>query len=59
MFYIVDRMEEDYILELEIPDSYEIATSMRKNGNTINVKGYDLLAESPIICPIVYNMILI
>tara|TARA_B100000683_G_scaffold63891_2_gene62344 strand:+ start:1697 stop:3403 length:1707 start_codon:yes stop_codon:yes gene_type:complete len=50
MFYIVDRMEEDYILELEIPDSYEIATSMRKNGNTINVKGYDLLAESPIIC---------
>ena len=24
MFYIVDRMEEDYILELEIPDSYEI-----------------------------------
>ena len=51
MFYIVDRMEEDYILELEIPDSYEIATSMRKNGNTINVKGYDLLVESPIIYP--------
>ena len=50
MFYIVDRMEEDYILELEIPDSYEIATSMRKNGNTINVKGYELLTESPIIC---------
>ena len=51
MFYIVDRMEEDYILELEIPDSYEIITSMRKNGNTINVKGYDLLKESPIIYP--------
>ena len=45
MFYIVDRMEEDYILELEIPDSYEIATSMRKKGNTIKVKGYDLLKE--------------
>lgn len=50
MFYIVDRMEEDYILELDIPDSYEIATSMRKKGNTIKVKGYDLLSESPIIC---------
>ena len=42
MFYIVDRMEEDYILELEIPDSYEIATSMRKR-KYYKCKGYDLL----------------
>ena len=50
MFYIVDRMEEEYQLNMRIPESYKIASSMQKNGNTLNVKGYDLLAESPIIC---------
>ena len=50
MFYIVDRMEEEYQLNINIPESYKIASSMQKNGNTLNVKGYDLLAESPIIC---------
>ena len=42
MFYIVGRMEEDYILDLELPDSYEIASSMKKEGSTLKVKGYDL-----------------
>ncbi|MDG2059348.1 MAG: PDZ domain-containing protein [Flavobacteriales bacterium] len=50
MFYIVDRIEEDYSIELDIPENYEIASSMKKDGNTLTVKGYDLLSESPIIC---------
>ncbi|MDA9807967.1 PDZ domain-containing protein [Flavobacteriales bacterium] len=50
MFYIVDRIEEEYTLNLEIPENYKIASSMKKDGNTLTVKGYDLLAESPIIC---------
>ena len=50
MFYIVGRMAEEYILNLDIPENYEIASSMQKTGNTLKVKGYDLLVESPIIC---------
>ncbi len=50
MFYIAGRMEEDYILDLDLPKSYKIATSMKKEGKTLKVKGYELLAESPIIC---------
>ncbi|MBT4881694.1 MAG: M61 family metallopeptidase [Flavobacteriales bacterium] len=50
MFYIVDRMEEEYTLNLDIPENYKIASSMEQDGNTLSVKGYDLLAESPIIC---------
>ena len=50
MFYIVNRMEEEYNIELDIPENYKIASSMSKNGNILSVKGYDLLAESPIIC---------
>jgi len=50
IFYIVNRMEEEYNIELDIPENYEIASSMSKNGNILSVKGYDLLAESPIIC---------
>ena len=50
MFYIIGRMEDNYILDLDLPESYEIASSRKKEGNTLKVKGYDLLAESPIIC---------
>ena len=50
MFYIVDRMGEEYQLNMEIPKNYEIASSMKKDGNVLSVKGYDLLSESPIIC---------
>ena len=50
IFYIVGKMEEKYSINLEIPKDYEIATSMKKEENTILVKGYDLLSESPIIC---------
>ena len=50
MFYIKGRIDEDYTIALKLPKNYRIATSMQKTGNTIQVKGYDLLAESPIIC---------
>ncbi len=50
MFYIVDRMEEDYKINLELPKDYEIASAMQQEGNTLHIKGYDALAESPIIC---------
>ena len=50
MFYIIGRKEESYTLNLEIPSNYKIASSMEQEGNTLTVKGYDLLAESPIIC---------
>jgi len=50
MFYIVDRMEEEYKIELDIPKNYEIASSMEQKENTLTVKGYDVLSESPIIC---------
>ncbi|SVE23855.1 uncharacterized protein METZ01_LOCUS476709, partial [marine metagenome] len=49
-FYIVNRMDEEYRLHFDLPKNYKIATSMQKEGHTLNAKGYDLLAESPIIC---------
>jgi len=50
IYYIVDRMHEKYTLKLNIPDDYKIASSMEMQGNILTVQGYDLLAESPIIC---------
>ena len=50
MFYITDRMNDEYRLNMNLPNDYTIASSMIQTGNILNVKGYDLLAESPIIC---------
>ena len=50
MFYISDRMNDEYRLNMNLPNDYSIASSMSQTGNVLNVKGYDLLAESPIIC---------
>ena len=50
MFYVVERMEEEYKIELDIPEDYEIASSMKQEGNILKIKGYNLLSESPIIC---------
>ncbi len=50
MFYIKDRIEEEYLIELDLPNKYKIATSMRRKKNTLFADSYDLLAESPIIC---------
>ena len=50
MFYIVDRIEDNYEVVLEIPDNYKIASSLDRNGNSLFAKNYDILSESPIIC---------
>ena len=50
MFYIQERINEEYEIELEIPNDYIIASSLEKKNKTLYAKGYDLLAESPIIC---------
>ena len=50
MFYITDRINDEYHLKLNLPKNYTIASSMLQVGNILKVKGYDLLAESPIIC---------
>ena len=43
-------MNDEYRLNMNLPNDYTIASSMSQTGNVLNVKGYDLLAESPIIC---------
>ena len=50
MFYITDRINDEYHLKMNLPNDYTIASSMLQVGNILKVKGYDLLAESPIIC---------
>lgn len=50
MFYITDRINDEYHLKMNLPKNYTIASSMLQVGNVLKVKGYDLLAESPIIC---------
>ena len=37
MFYIMDRMEEEYKIELDIPKNYEIASSLEQEGNTLTI----------------------
>ena len=50
MFYITDRINDEYHLKMNLPKNYTIASSLLQVGNVLKVKGYDLLAESPIIC---------
>ena len=50
IFYITDRINDEYHLKMNLPKNYTIASSMLQVGNVLKVKGYDLLAESPIIC---------
>ena len=49
-FYIVDRMDEQYSLNFQIPDNYKIATSLCRDDKILTANSYDDLAESPIIC---------
>ena len=49
-FYIVDRIQETYILNFDLPKEYDIASSLLNNNRTLTAKNYDDLAESPIIC---------
>jgi predicted metalloprotease with PDZ domain len=46
--YVPGRMTETHVVELEIPDSYKIATSLAVNGKTLTAESFDELADSPI-----------
>ncbi len=49
--YVVEKMDEEHVVELEIPDSYVVAGSMEKRGNkTLVASNFDELADSPFMC---------
>ena len=50
IFYIVDRIEEEYSIHIDIPNNYKIATSLNNDRNYFSAKDYHDLTESPIIC---------
>ena len=50
MYYIEGRSEEEYIIDLDLPENYQVASSMETSNHRLCVEGYDALAESPIIC---------
>ncbi len=47
--YVPQRMEEQHIVELQIPDSYKVATSLPNVNNLFTAQSFDELADSPII----------
>ena len=48
-FYVFGRMNEPHLLELQVPDDYQIACSLEKNGKQMKAMNFDELAESPFI----------
>ena len=50
IFYIPERIDEKYEINLDIPSDYIIASSLEKNKNTLIGNNFDEIAESPIIC---------
>ena len=52
LLYVKERMNEEHILELSIPDDFKVATGLKKKTKTPNIfsaKNYDELADSPLI----------
>ena len=47
--YVPQRMAGQHVVELDIPDSYSIATSLQINGKTLSAENFDELADSPFI----------
>tara|TARA_B100001540_G_C15780099_1_gene630601 strand:+ start:155 stop:1855 length:1701 start_codon:yes stop_codon:yes gene_type:complete len=50
MFYIVERINERYSINIELPENYRIASSLKETAQKLIATNYDDLAESPIIC---------
>tara|TARA_B100001758_G_C18403056_1_gene610237 strand:+ start:176 stop:1876 length:1701 start_codon:yes stop_codon:yes gene_type:complete len=50
MFYIVERINERYSINIELPENYRIASSLKETAQKLIAMNYDDLAESPIIC---------
>lgn len=47
--YVPNRMNEQHMIMLDIPDTYKIATSLSRNGKTLSAGSFDELADSPFI----------
>lgn len=48
--YLEEKMTEECEVELHIPDHWNIATSMRREGKRLYITGFHDLADSPFIC---------
>ncbi len=46
--YVPNRVNEEHVIELEIPDNYKIATSLKVNGKHLSASCFDELADSPV-----------
>lgn len=49
MMYVVGQMDEMYTVELMIPENYRIACQLPVEGNQLQAKNFDQLADSPFI----------
>jgi predicted metalloprotease with PDZ domain len=47
--YVPTRMNEQHLIELDIPDNYKIVGSLKVNQKTLMARSYDKLADSPFI----------
>jgi len=47
--YVPGRTQETHTVELDIPDSYKIATSLKMERKVLTASNYDELADSPFI----------
>ena len=50
IFYITDRISDNYELNFDIPEDYIIASSLKKSNQMLKGNNFDEIAESPIIC---------
>jgi predicted metalloprotease with PDZ domain len=46
--YVPERVNEQHSVELDIPETYKVATSLKKNKNNFVAESFDELADSPI-----------
>ena len=49
LMYVPSKMQEKHLVTLEIPDTYTIATSLKKEIKTLTADNFDELADSPFI----------
>ena len=45
--YVPNQINEQHVVELDIPDNYKIATSLAVNNKTLTAINFDELADSP------------
>lgn len=46
--YVPNRMQEEHTVELDIPENYKVATSLKKVNKNFVASSFDELADSPI-----------